>query len=230
MRQELTAGPPGPPSLGQMPIFVYCHGQAVPADNVASCDHPRDTFPCPSDRYQQRGTSRAPTCSSRLEPETAEPGHLGQGTPPPPPPIPDQSGSFHDFLASPVCIWTTHYAPASVLPPASPSLRTEPPKTLVSRPKKSQEKRKEKDFKSTPWFWPSRRPVYDASATFTTLSRVHLTEINNVGPPEPLPILSGTSTDPPKMATSVYLGQSDLIRCPLIPDQADFPHHFLASM
>jgi hypothetical protein len=53
--------------------------------------------------------------------------------------------------------------------------------TLFSVHKKVN-KRKEKDFKITPWFWPCRRPVYAVSTTFTTFSRVHLTEIYRSSP------------------------------------------------
>ncbi len=72
MRHKTSTGPPGPTSLGQMPIFVYSHGQAVPAASLHRLDHPHDTFPRPSHQDQQRRTDISPAGSTRLEPLTPQ--------------------------------------------------------------------------------------------------------------------------------------------------------------
>jgi hypothetical protein len=221
MRQELTAGPPGPPSLGQMPIFVYSHGQAVPAASLRRLDHHHDTFPCPSHRDQQRRTNRSPAGSTRLEPLT--PQNLATSAKVPP-------GHPVPVLTITTTSWPRSHGPGPYMTPRQPpGLQPHPareqrsPKRLFPHLKKSQEKN-EREFKSTPWLVPadSLRRLDHPHDTFPCSSHRDLS-FKTLRTPAGSTRLENRPTKPG------HLGQGAIIRCPLILDQAESLPHFLAS-
>ena len=120
----------------------------MPAASLRRLDHPHDTFPCPSHQDQQRRTGRSPAGSTRLEPLTPQNLATSAKVPPGHPvPVLTITPFPHHILASFTWPWTVHDAPATARPTASPSSRTETPKTPVSALEKKSKNEREKDFK-----------------------------------------------------------------------------------
>ena len=148
MRQELTFGPPGPPSLGQMPCFVCSHGQAVPAASQRRLDHLHDTFPCPYHRDQHRRAVRSPAGSTRLKPLT--PQNLATSAKVPPGhPVPNRTITpFPRLLSHGPGPYMTPRQPLGLQP--HPAREQRPPKRLFPHLKKKSKKTKGKKISKRP--------------------------------------------------------------------------------